>query len=162
MTLQELERVAPKYKVEYGPGEAFVGNHQVRRGSTRLWFQFEQGLHLRSYVLQRREGSHWRLSSREDVCTGELSFRLRLHPGASELLKANVYLDGKPVGILESVSDLILMAGEHELRIDSKAHPSLIYRFKLGPTDRGDQLVGIDLVSEGDEKRVAVRPVSLR
>jgi hypothetical protein len=164
MTLQEVEQLAGKDGVSHEAGRSFVGRHRVSRGYTHLWLQFGEGLRLQSYVLERPESFQWvRLSPRRNLCTGELTYQLRLHPRADELLDAVVYVDGQRMGSLGEVDDLELAAGDHELRIEPHSYPNLVQRLRLGPGDRGDQLLGVELVSaNGIQQRLAVRPVRLK
>jgi len=89
-----------------------------------------------------------RLSPRRNLCTGELTFRLRILLPA-ELLGATAYLDGERTATLDDLQeDFELTIGQHLLRIEKEDHEPIIKNLQLGTRDRGDQrldLTEVDL-----------------
>jgi hypothetical protein len=85
-----------------------------------------------------------RLSPRTDVCTGTLSFRLRIHL-PQELPGSRILVDGAQVGVVRGLQeDVPVPLGEHELRIESDGHRPIIRHLKISARDKGDLVLSID------------------
>jgi hypothetical protein len=106
--------------------------------------KFDSGEQLRSIVLSGPDG--WRimsrrLSSRRDLCTGELSFVVRVN-WTYEMEGADVHLDGRPVtaGDWADVRNLLIVSvGTHEIRFEKVGFQPVVKRLELTPESAGEQ-----------------------
>ncbi|HKI05361.1 MAG TPA: hypothetical protein VKK31_25500 [Thermoanaerobaculia bacterium] len=147
--MRELETVAEREVITEGGERPWLGRHRISRGHSDLWLQFADEGGLKSVILARPDNLQtMRLSPRRNLCTGELTFRLRILLPA-ELLGATAYLDGERTATLDDLQeDFELTIGQHLLRIEKEDHEPIIKNLQLGTRDRGDQrldLTEVDL-----------------
>jgi hypothetical protein len=145
MSPSEIRSLTPeKIEVfEAGP-HPWLGKHFVRDGQTELWMQFDSEERLSSIVLSGPDG--WRimsrrLSPRRDLCTGELTFVVRVN-WTYEMEGADVYLDGRPVAEddwADTDNLLIVPVGRHELRFEKEGFHPVVKHLDLKPDAEGEQ-----------------------
>jgi len=119
------------------------GTHFINKGRSDLWLELgEDG--LESIMLVKIDGSRimsTRSSPQENLCTGKLTFFLRI-VWTSGLEGADVYLDGRKIepsdwkGALLEVSQ-----GSHKLSIEKRGFAPIVRDLQFDPEDRGDQRI---------------------
>ena len=140
MTLEEAQQLAGGHIEALEAGaHPWLGRYYVRRGHTDLWLRFDEQAKLEWVTLSRVNG--WRImatreSPRRNLCTGELTFQVRLD-WTAELEGAKVYLDGREVQ--PEGGKIEVSAGQHEVRIEKAGYQPIIRHLDLGPGDRGDE-----------------------
>lgn len=140
MTLEEVENLAAEQGHDLrSPSDPWLGQQNVRKDHSALWLRFNQQDRLEWVTLSKMDG--WRimatrLSPRRNLCTGELTYQVRLD-WTVELEGATVSLDGKEVQ--PDAGIITVSAGEHEVRIEKADYDPIIRHLDLGPEDRGDQ-----------------------
>ena len=140
MSLEQVRSVAETGLVTLEAGaHPWLGRYYIRKRHTDLWLRFNDQERLEWVTLSRMDG--WRvmatrLSPRRNLCTGELTFRIRLD-WTVELEHASVYLDGNEVQ--PDGGNVAVSAGQHELRIEKEGYEAIVRHLDLGPGDRGDQ-----------------------
>lgn len=144
MTLEEVQRLTSQEVQTLEAGaHPWLGRHYVSKRYAHLWLRFNEQNRLEWATLSKMDG--WRImatreSPRRNLCTGELTYQVRLD-WTVELEGAAVFLDGKlvqPEGGKISVS-----AGEHEVRIEKIGYEPILRHLDLGPEDRGDQQIDL-------------------
>lgn len=140
MTLGEVQRLTREkvLTLEAGP-HPWLGNRYIRKGHADLWLRFNEQQSLEWVTLSEMDG--WRLmatrqSPRRNLCTGELTYQLRLD-WMAELEGAAVFLDGEEVE--PEGGKIEVSAGQHEVRIAKPGYEAIVRHLDLGPQDRGDQ-----------------------
>lgn len=144
MSLQDVQSLTPMTLNSLGGERPWLGMHYFRRGGTDLWLQFDDR-HLQSFVVARVNGlSTVRLSPKNNLCTGTLSYRLRIYL-PEESAGACVFLDGVRVSCSkELLRDVEMPGGEHEIRIDVNGFLPIVKRYRNDPESRGDVELRID------------------
>lgn len=147
MSLEEVKSVTSKdfATLEAGP-HPWLGQHYVTKRNTDLWLRFNDRQRLEWVTLSRIDG--WkimatRLSPRQNLCTDELTFQIRLD-WTVDLEGATVYLDGQQVR--PDGGKLAVSAGNHELRIEKNGYEPVIRHLDLSHRDRGDQRLDLTKV----------------
>lgn len=140
MSLEQVKSLTDRELVtlEAGP-HPWLGRHYIRKGHAYLWLRFNEQERLEWVTLSKMDG--WRimatrLSPRRNLCTGELSYQVRLD-WTIDLEGAAVYLDGHEVQ--PDRGKVEVSAGRHELRIEKAGYEPIVRHLDLGPDDRGDQ-----------------------
>lgn len=150
MTLEEVEGLAAEEDLDLGsPLDPWLGQKNVRRDHSALWLRFNEQDRLEWTTLSQMDG--WRimatrLSPRRNLCTGELTYQVRLD-WTVELEGAAVFLDGQQVQ--PDGGKITVSAGDHEVRIEKVGYEPIVRHLDLGPKDRGDQSINlrnVDLV----------------
>lgn len=147
MTPEEVSDLAAEQGFELrSPLDPWLGQKNVRKDHSALWLRFNEDSRLEWITLSTMDG--WRimatrLSPRRNLCTGELTYRVRLLWTVG-LEGAAVYLDGEEVQ--PESGYLSVTAGEHELRIEKAGYEPIIRHLQLGPEDRGDQRLDLTQV----------------
>lgn len=140
MTIEEIQRLtAEEVQTLEAGAHPWLGRHYVREGYAELWLRFNEQQRLEWVTLSEMDG--WRImatrqSPRRNLCTGELTYQVRLD-WTVELEGAAVFLDGEEVQ--PEGGKITVPAGEHEIRIEQSGHHPIVRRVDLGPQDRGDQ-----------------------
>lgn len=119
------------------------GTHTVDKGDVTVWLHFDEG---RLEGVSRWRPEAWKLKSvhispKTNLCTGELSYFLRLSLQAA-LDDPTVYLDG------EKVEDpwerpLEVTEGDHELRIEAGGYQPILKRVSFPEGDSGHRWLKI-------------------
>ena len=92
MTIDEVQYVAEE-KVVALAGQGRLGTHYIRRGGTDVWLQVSDRKVVSVLSSQVDSLKTTRLSPRTNLCTGEVSFLVRLKlPAGFET--ARIYIDG--------------------------------------------------------------------
>ena len=144
MTVEEVEGLAAEQGLELrSPLDPWLGQKNVRRGHSALWLRFNVQDRLEWATLSQMDG--WRimatrLSTRRNLCTGELTYQVRLD-WTVELEGAAVFLDGQQVE--PEGGTITVSAGEHEVRIEKAGYDPIVRNLDLGPEDRGDQSIDL-------------------
>lgn len=117
----------------------WLGRHYIRKRHADLWLRFNEQERLEWVTLSKMDG--WRImatrqSPRRNLCTGELTYQVRLD-WTVELEGAAVYLDGQEVQ--PEAGKITVSAGQHEVRVEKAGYEPIIRHLDLGPEDRGDQ-----------------------
>ena len=146
MTIDDIQRLTRREIMSPGSARPFLGSHYISNalGSVDIWLGSEQG-RLRHVTLSKVDSlKTTRLSPRRDLCTGELSFLLRIR-WTQDFAGSDVYLDkqkirrgGHDTPVLE------VPAGDHELRVEKEGYEPIIRHLRFGPDDRGDQQLVLD------------------
>lgn len=116
-----------------------LGNHVIRGEDADVWLRFSDAKELESYLLTQLYGLKGvYLSPRRDLCTGTLSFLLRLSR-PYELEGARVYIEGEeiedfPWGALHEIP-----GGRVEIRIEHPDYKPIIKHLDLEADDAGEQ-----------------------
>lgn len=140
MTFEEVASLAEEHGLELGsPSDPWLGQKNVPKDHSALWLRFNAQDRLEWVTLSQMDG--WRimatrLSPRRNLCTGELTYQVRLD-WTVELEGATVSLDGQEVQ--PDAGMITVSAGEHEVRIEKAGYESIVRHLDLGPEDRGDQ-----------------------
>jgi PEGA domain len=138
LQVQEIAKVG----ITATSAKQFLGTHKISKGYADIWLRFDKN-GLRSYLVTKATGFKvMRVSSRTDLCTGEISFLLRLQP-SYELLSAEVYLDGERLEADFWSLPIEISAGRHELRIEKKGYMPMIRRISLEAGDPGEISVSL-------------------
>lgn len=144
MTLEEVSDLAAEQGFELkSPLDPWLGQKNVRKDHSALWLRFNEESHLEWVTLSKMDG--WRimatrLSPRRNLCTGELTYQVRLD-WTVELEGAAVYLDGQEVQ--PEAGKITVSAGQHEVRIEKPGYEPIVRHLDLGPEDRGDQRIDL-------------------
>lgn len=145
MSPSEIRALTPeKVEILEAGSHPWLGRHFVRNDKTELWMQFDSDERLRSIVLSGPDG--WRimsrrLSPRKNLCTGELTFIVRVN-WTYEMEGAELYLDGRPVteGDWADTGNLLIVpVGTHELRFEKEGFHPVIKRLELTSEAGGEQ-----------------------
>lgn len=139
MTIEQVRQLTnERINALEGSGHPVLGTHYIRKLRSDLWLRFNEAGRLESVTLSQVDG--WRvmatrLSPRQDLCSGDLTFFLRAL-FTRDLEGAILFLDGQRVdphgGMLE------IPAGDHELRIEKEGYEPILRHLHFGPGDRGD------------------------
>jgi hypothetical protein len=128
-------------------GHPWLGDYSVDGGRSDLALMLDKKEGLESIALFQVDG--WRIKStrvspRRNLCSGELTFLLRIR-WSYALLGAEVYLDGQEIDPEAWVRPELLevSGGLHELRFLKEGHEPVIRTFNLELGDRGEQLVDL-------------------
>ncbi len=124
------------------------GTHTVDKGNVSVWLDFENG-RLAAFSRWRPEPRKLKsiyISPKENLCTGQLSFFMRLHRPSELLEGATVYLDGEKVNDYPWAGPFEIPIGEHELRIEREGYEPVVKHLEFEPEDRGE--MWIDITSE--------------
>jgi len=147
MSPEEVKGVTSTEVVTLEAGShPWLGRHYIHKGHADLWLRFNEQERLEWVTLSKIDG--WRimatrLSPRRNLCTGELSYQVRLD-WTVDLEGASVFLDGYEVK--PDSGKVELSAGRHELRIEKAGYEPLVRQLNLGPEDRGDQRLDLTKV----------------
>jgi len=146
MSEQEVRAVAPRMYLDHGGEYPWLGRYSFQQNGADLWVQFKDG-RLTSFVVSQE---NWfklktvRLSPRTDICSGALSFRLRIHL-PQELPGARILVDGVQVGVVRWLQeDVPIPFGEHELRIERDGHRPIVRHLQISDRNKGDLVLSID------------------
>ena len=140
MALEQVESLAAEQGLDLRSiSDPWLGRFYVSKGYADLWLRFNQQDRLEWVTLSKMDG--WRvmatrLSPRRNLCTGELTYQVRLD-WTVELEDATVTLDGQEVQ--PDAGMITTSAGEHEVRIEQAGYEPIVRHLDLGPKDRGDQ-----------------------
>jgi PEGA domain len=157
MTIEEVQRLTRREINFPGNSRFFLGSHYLSNtlGSIDIWLGLEQG-HLRYVTLSKIDSlKTTRLSPRRDLCTGELSFLLRI-VWTQDLTGSGVYLDGRKLEKDAYAGPVIIVpAGDHELRVEKDGFEPIVRLLRFSPNDRGDQKLNLSAEdlrpSEGED-----------
>lgn len=121
-----------------------LGTHVIRGRRVDIWLRFEDG-QLRSYLRTRVQGLMGvRLSPRKNLCTGELSFLLRLsRPYGLE--GARVFVNGEEVEEFPWGAPHEIPGGTVEIRVEHTDYKPVIKCLDLDAGDRGEQVLDLTL-----------------
>lgn len=140
MSSEEVSDLAAEQGFDLSsPLDPWLGQKNIRKDHSALWLRFNEESRLEWVTLSTMDG--WRimatrLSPRRNLCTGELTYQLRLD-WTVELEGATIYLDGQKVQ--PEAGKITVSAGQHEVRIEKAGYEPIIRQLDLGPNDRGDQ-----------------------
>lgn len=150
MSLEEVRKLADqKIQTLEAGAHPWLGRHYVRKRHADVWLRFNEQGRLEWVTLSKMDG--WRVmatrrSPRRNLCTGELTYQVRLD-WTVELQSAAVFLDGQEVQ--PEAGKITVSAGQHEVRIEKIGYEPIVRHLDLAPEDRGDQnldLRAIELV----------------
>lgn len=147
MSLEQVQALTTSELVTLEAGShPWLGRHYIRKGHADLWLRFNEQEGLEWVTLSKMDG--WRimatrLSPRRNLCTGELSYQVRLD-WTVDLEGASVVLDGNKVQ--PDAGKVELSAGRHKLRIEKAGYEPIVLHLDLGPDDRGDQRLDLTKV----------------
>lgn len=153
MSLDEIQRLTPEEVQTLEAGaHPWLGRYYVSKGYSELWLRFDEQQRLEWVTLSKMDG--WRImatrqSPRRNLCTGELTYQVRLD-WTVELEGTAVFLDGEEVE--PEGGTITVSAGEHEVRIEKAGYEPIVRHLDLGPEDRGDQSLHL-----GEIELVALR-----
>jgi hypothetical protein len=139
MSVEQIERLTREEIIVESGDRSWLGRHRISRRHTDLWLQFREDRTLVSYILARADSPKTTiLSPKRNLCTGEITFQLRLLV-ASDFLGAAVRLNGQPFATIENIQeDFELPLGRHELLIEKEGYAPIRKRLCLELTSRGD------------------------
>lgn len=141
MTPQQVKRVAERELIPEEHQDPWLGGYRFRKGHSDLWLKFNENRQLEFVTLAQVDG--WRimrirLSPRRNLCTGELTFRLRIN-WSYEVQGADLYLDGVKIDREQWIGPFIeVTAGNHELRLEKPGIRPVVKSLSFGPEDRGN------------------------
>jgi hypothetical protein len=146
MRIQEIRNLTDNELEPAAGGHPWTGNYGVRSGRFELALMLANNGGLESIVLSqdRMMLPATRFSPRRNLCTGEVTYLLRI-TWSYALLGAEVYLDGREIDPRAWVRPQLLevSGGFHELRFVKEGHEPVVRTFNLEPGDRGEQLVDL-------------------
>lgn len=124
---------------------AELGTHVIRGRRVDVWLRFKDE-QLQSYMLTELRGLKGvSLSPRTNLCTGELSFLLRLsRPYGLE--GARVLFNGEEVEDFPWGAPYEIPGGQVEIRVEHEDYEPIVKHLELGAGDAGEQR--IDLTAE--------------
>lgn len=148
MSLGEVRQLTER-EVQPTSTMPWLGSYRVEGKRADVWLDFEDG-GLVSAISGRIDGlTSVRLSPKENLCTGELAFRVNLVLLSRELLGAVVYLDGEQVALMNEVRrDIEVSGGVHELRIELDGFSPFATELRRGSGDPGEQR--LEIKAEGE------------
>lgn len=137
MSLTDVQRVT-EHEIKPTTSQPDLGTHRVDGKWADVWLNFQEGrlVHVTAGTIDGL--TSLRLSPKRNLCTGGLTFFLRLE-WVEQLQGADIYLDGK--GMEENASSGLifeLSAGSHELRVVKEGYESIVKRLYFGPEDPGE------------------------
>lgn len=133
---------------------AELGTHVIRGRRADVWLRFEGG-RLQSYLLTKPHGFKGvYLTPRTDLCSGHLSFLLRVTRTA-QLEGARVYLDGELIDAFPWGAHFEVRGGRRELRIEKDGFEPIIKQLDLTAGDAGEQRLE---VTGDDLRRASAQP----
>lgn len=143
MSLDQVRQLTDR-AVEPTSTMPWLGSYRVDGERADVWLDFEDD-RLVSVITGKIDGlSSVRLSPKENLCTGELAFRLNLVLLSRELLGAAVYLDGRQVASMDEIrQDIEVSDGVHDVRIELEGFLPFVTKLERGPGDLGEQRLEI-------------------
>ena len=131
------------------------GTHTLDRGDVSVWLDFKDG-ELVSFSRWRPQP--WKLKSvyispKENLCTGQLSFFLRIYRPHGLSDDAIVFLDGEVINDYSWARPVEVPIGKHELRIQGEGYEPVVKYLEFGAEDQGE--LWIDITSEELRPRVS-------
>ncbi len=152
MSLEEIRELADEeiQTLEAG-AHPWLGRYYVRKRNADVWLRFNEQSRLQWVTLSRMDG--WKVmatrqSPQRNLCTGELTYQIRLD-WTVELEGAAVFLDDQEVQ--PDRGKITVSAGQHDVRIEKAGYEPIVRHLNLGPEDRGDQSL--------DLRQVELQPV---
>lgn len=118
------------------------GTHTIEKEKVTVWLTFEAN-RLESIARSRLE--QWKLkavylSPKENLCTGELSFFLRIYrPECSS--QASAFINGAALEDYRWGDPLELALGAHEIRVKCENKPDIVVPLELTSEDRGNHIL---------------------
>lgn len=142
-SLEEI-RVLTDREVEKTTSQPDLGSFWINEKWADVWFELQDG-RLVTVTTGRIDGyTSKRISSKRNLCTGELTFRISLG-WVKSLEGADVYLDGQLLEANASSGVVFYVSGgDHELLVKKKGYEPIVRHLHLGPEDRGHQWMDLE------------------
>lgn len=141
MTVSEVRFLA-RQDLEPVTSVAFrgvYGTHTIDKGHVSVWLHFDEG-HLQAvsrWRPQARKLKSTYISPKRNLCTGELSFFVRLFRPAA-LAAPTVYLDDQKVDGFPWARPYEVSAGGHELRVEEEGYEPIVKQVHFDEGDPGE------------------------
>lgn len=148
MSLGEVRQLTER-EVQTTNTMPWLGSYRVDGKRADVWLDFDDG-GLVTAISGRIDGlTSVRLSPKENLCTGDLAFRINLVLLSRDLIGAVVYLDGQEVAVMDEVrQDVEVPSGVHALRIELEGFSPFEMELNRVPDDPGMQRLEINAVGD--------------